>query len=112
MLCDIDKVIEIIYTGIESISNNFIKDVIEVSKKFLPTISCGFNDPRVKINIGDGLTYLKDNIDHFDVIITDSCDNSSKAASPLFGEEYFKAAKESLKEDGYVFNSASTTHKY
>lgn len=53
------------------------------------------------MRIGDGLSYLKQNKNRFDVIITDSCDNSSKAATPLFGEAYFEAAKGALKEDGY-----------
>jgi spermidine synthase len=48
--------------------------VVEVSKKFLPTISCGFNDPRVKIHIRDGLEFMREHKNEFDVIITDSSD--------------------------------------
>lgn len=27
------------------------KDVIEVSKKFLPTLACGYDDPRVSVKV-------------------------------------------------------------
>lgn len=74
--------------------------VIEVSKKYLPKISIGYKDPRVKINIGEGKKFLEQNKNKFDVIITDSCDTSSTAASPLFGPDFFKAAYEALTEDG------------
>lgn len=79
---------------------NIIKMVIEVSKKYLPTISIGYNDPRVKIVVGEGKKFLEENKGKFDVIITDSCDTSSTAASPLFGPEFFKAAYHSLTDDG------------
>lgn len=75
--------------------------VINASKKYLPTISVGFDDPRVKVHIRDGFQFLKEHTNEFDVIITDSSDPDGPA-STLFGKEYFEAAKAALTENGYV----------
>ena len=49
--------------------------VPEVSKKFLPQMSVGFNDPRVQLHICDGIKYVQDAAESsFDVIIVDSSD--------------------------------------
>ena len=52
--------------------------VIDVSKKYLPSMAVGFNSPKLTVNIGDGFEYLKQHKDHFDVIITDSSDPESE----------------------------------
>lgn len=74
--------------------------VINAAKQFLPTISVGFNDSRVKVHIRDGFEFLKEHKNEFDVIITDSSDPDGPA-STLFGKEYFEAAKDALTSDGY-----------
>ena len=43
--------------------------VVEISKKFLPTISNALDDPRAKVVIEDGIKYVKENKNQFDVII-------------------------------------------
>lgn len=48
--------------------------VIELSRKYLPDMAKGYDDPRVQINVGDGLEYMKEHENEFDVIITDSSD--------------------------------------
>jgi len=48
--------------------------VIQVSKKFLPSVSIGFEDPRVEVHIEDGVEFMKRHRNKFDVIITDSSD--------------------------------------
>ena len=48
--------------------------MIEVSKKFLPSLSIGFEDPRVEVHIEDGVEFMKRHRNKFDVIITDSSD--------------------------------------
>lgn len=55
--------------------------VIDVSKKYLPSMAKGFDDPRVNVFIGDGYAYMKSKPGEFDVIIVDSSDpvgNSKK----------------------------------
>lgn len=48
--------------------------MIQVSKKFLPSLSIGFEDPRVEVHIEDGVEFMKRHRNKFDVIITDSSD--------------------------------------
>lgn len=52
--------------------------VVEVSKKFLPFMACGFESPKVHLTIGDGFEFMKNHREEFDVIITDSSDPIGK----------------------------------
>lgn len=79
--------------------------VINASKKFLPGISIGFTDPRVRIHIRDGFEFIKEHKNEFDVIITDSSDPAGPA-STLFGEQYFTYVKEALTENGVLGTQA------
>ena len=51
-----------------------IKDVVKVSKLYLPNMAKGFDSEKLKLHIGDGFEFLKNNKNQFDVIITDSSD--------------------------------------
>jgi len=48
--------------------------VIRVSKQYLPVMAAGFSHPKVRVFVGDGFVFMKENINAFDVIITDSSD--------------------------------------
>jgi len=48
------------------------KDVIEISKKFLPYTACGYDNEKVTVKIMDGNVFMANNPGTFDVIITDS----------------------------------------
>lgn len=73
--------------------------VVEISKKFLPTISCALDDPRVEVLIEDGIRYVKNHKNQFDIILIDSTDPVG-AAVGLFSKDFYKAIYEALKEDG------------
>lgn len=75
--------------------------VVEVSKKFLPAMACGFDNEKLKLTIGDGFEYMKNHKKQFDVIITDSSDPVGPAAS-LFQESYYGLLKEALRDGGIV----------
>lgn len=75
--------------------------VVEVSKKFLPAMACGFDNEKLKLTIGDGFEYMKNHKKQFDVIITDSSDPVGPAAS-LFQESYYGLLKEALRDGGVV----------
>ena len=51
-----------------------VQMVITASKRFLPTLACGFEHPKVTVVVGDGFEYLRTHVDAYDVIITDSSD--------------------------------------
>ncbi|KAI9347360.1 Spermidine/spermine synthase [Obelidium mucronatum] len=75
--------------------------VPRVSKLYLPHMASGFSHPKVKVVIGDGFQYLKDNVGAFDVIITDSSDPVGPA-DVLFGEGFYALMKKSLKDGGII----------
>lgn len=77
------------------------KDVIEVSKKYLPSLAKGYDDKRVKVHIMDGAKFMDENKDSFDVIITDSSDPVGPACV-LFETPFYKAMFASLREGGIV----------
>ena len=76
------------------------KDVIDVSKKYLPFMAKGFDDPRVKVNIMDGAKFMKENQSAFDVI-TDSSDPVGPACV-LFETPFYKAMHGSLRDGGII----------
>jgi len=76
-------------------------DVIDISKKYLPSLAMGFDDPRVTVNIMDGAKFMEANQDSFDVIITDSSDPIGPA-SVLFETPFYNAMHKSLRDGGIV----------
>lgn len=73
--------------------------VVEVSKKFLPEISCELDNPKVKIIITDGIEYVKKVRGEYDVIIVDSPDPVGPAEG-LFKSTFYQDIHDALKEDG------------
>jgi len=87
---------------VESVVQCEIDDrVIEVSKKYLPFMAKGFDDPKMTLHIGDGFEFMKNHPSEFDVIITDSSDPIGPAAS-LFQESYFQLLRKALRPGGIV----------
>jgi len=75
--------------------------VIDVSKKYLPSLAKGYDDPRVTVHIMDGAVFMEQNQDSFDVIITDSSDPIGPA-SVLFETPFFDAMHKSLRDGGII----------
>ena len=77
------------------------EEVIIVSEKYFPTISEKLKDPKVKIFIEDGNTFLEERKNYYDVIIMDSSDPVG-ASEVLFSEEFYKKVKSSLRDKGIM----------
>jgi len=76
--------------------------VIELSKKYLPSISKGaFNDRRTKLFIEDGKKFIKRNVNCFDVIILDLSDPGGPAKD-LISLNFYKNVKRALRKNGIV----------
>ncbi|AEF95255.1 Spermidine synthase [Desulfotomaculum nigrificans CO-1-SRB] len=73
--------------------------VVETAKEFLPEISCGLNDPRVEVLYQDGIKYVQEHQNEFDIIITDSTDPIGPAVG-LFEKGFYESCRDALKEDG------------
>lgn len=76
--------------------------VVEVSKKYLPSISKkAFSDKRTTLLIEDGLKYMKEHENEFDVIMLDLSDPEGPAKK-LISLPFYKDVKKALKKDGVV----------
>ncbi|NJE85133.1 polyamine aminopropyltransferase [Thermococcus sp. CX2] len=81
--------------------------VIEVSRLYLGIDKGAFEDPRAEVMVGDGVEFLRNTNEKFDVIIVDSTDPVGPAKM-LFSEEFFKTAYEKLNKKGlYITQSGS-----
>jgi spermidine synthase len=90
------------HPGVEEIVECEIDEgVITVSKKYLPSLAKGYDDPRVTVRVMDGAKFMDENQDSFDVIITDSSDPIGPA-SVLFETPFYNAMYKSLREGGIV----------
>ncbi|MFD3156184.1 polyamine aminopropyltransferase [Haloimpatiens sp. FM7330] len=83
------------------------KDVVEECKKYLPEISSALDNPRCEVFIGDGIKYVHEHKNEFDIIIIDSTDPFG-AAEGLFGGSFYKEIFECLTEDGIFIAQTET----
>jgi spermidine synthase len=77
------------------------EEVINASKKFLPTISVALDDPRADVKPMDAMVYIKAAKEEFDVAIVDSTDPVEFAAG-LFQSPFYRDIHNALKKDGMV----------
>ncbi len=75
--------------------------VIEACRKFLPQTADAMGDSRLELRIEDGVAYMRDSHEKFDVILIDSTDPSG-AAQPLFGPEFYANVSARLNVGGIV----------
>jgi spermidine synthase len=76
--------------------------VVDMSKEFLPNHSAGaYDDSRLTLVIDDGLNYLKNSNEKFDVIISDSTDPIGPG-EVLFSDTFYAHAKRCLNPGGIL----------
>lgn len=75
--------------------------VIDACKKFLPTISCELDNPKVEIEVVDAIEFIKDKKNEYDIILIDSTDPIGPGEG-LFTEEFYTNIKNSLKDGGIM----------
>ncbi|NJE49910.1 polyamine aminopropyltransferase [Thermococcus sp. 9N3] len=85
--------------------------VVEVSRIYLGIDRGAFDDPRAELIIGDGVKYLKETGERFDVIIVDSTDPVGPAKL-LFSEEFYRSAYEKLNEKGLYITQAGSVYLF
>ncbi|HLW59744.1 MAG TPA: polyamine aminopropyltransferase [bacterium] len=76
--------------------------VVRASRQYLSTI-CGaaFEDPRATLVIGDGIAYVRETPDRFDVVLIDSTDPEG-AATGLFAPEFYAQVANRLTPQGVL----------
>lgn len=75
--------------------------VIDASRKYLPELSGGFDDPRAKVVIRDGIEYVAEVKGAYDVILIDAPDPEG-AAVGLFSTDFYANARDALGDDGVL----------
>ena len=81
--------------------------VVELSRRHLPTTACALDDPRVTIRIGDGVAYLADQQDAFDVILLDLTDPVGQAAR-LFQAPFYRTVHRALRAGGIMVTQSES----
>lgn len=82
--------------------------VIDVSKQYFPEIAMGFDDPRVRVNVGDGVAFLRESPEGlYDVVIVDSSDPIGPAEE-LFKKPFFELVARALRPGGVVCTQAES----
>ncbi len=83
------------------------RDVVEFSKRELPSISSGLSDERVNLIFGNGREFVKDKDSLYDLIIVD-CSDPIGPSKVLYEEEFYRDVLKALKPDGiFVTQSES-----
>lgn len=73
--------------------------VVDVCRQFLPEVASSFDDPRVEVHFTDGVAYLLNKENEYDVILIDSPEPVGQAER-LFGTEFYKGVAAALRKDG------------
>lgn len=75
--------------------------VIETCRKFFPSISCELDNPRVKVHVEDGIEFVKNVKDPYDVVIIDSSEPVGPGIG-LFTKEFYGSVSRALAPDGLM----------
>ncbi len=76
-------------------------EVIKASRQYLPTIGCKLDDPKVNITCTDGIEFVRNKKDCYDIIIVDSTDPVGPAVG-LFNKEFYSNTYNALKDNGIL----------
>lgn len=77
--------------------------VVEVCKKYLPKTACKLDEERVNIVYEDGLKFVRNKENEYDLIIVDSTDPFGPGEG-LFTKEFYGNCYKALSEDGILVN--------
>ena len=79
------------------------REVVEACIKYLPQTACRLGDPRVTICYEDGLRFVRDRRDEYDLILVDSTDPFGPGEG-LFTKEFYGNCYKALSDDGILVN--------
>jgi len=81
--------------------------VVKSCREHLPQTAAALDDPRVEVTIGDGVKFVSETTERYDVVLVDSTDPIGPA-TPLFGEEFYGNVHRILNDDGIVVSQAES----
>lgn len=79
------------------------KLVVDVCREYFPNSTSGLDDPRVNLYFEDGLKFISDKENEYDLIIVDSTDPIGPGEG-LFTGEFYGNCYKSLRKDGILVN--------
>jgi spermidine synthase len=85
------------------------EEVINVSKKFFPSVASGTKDKRVEIKCMDGAEFVKGRKADIDLVIVDSTDIVGFAKS-LFTKKFFRSVRNCLTPNGMFVSLSESLH--
>ncbi|XP_044741031.1 spermidine synthase [Chrysoperla carnea] len=85
--------------------------VVELCKEHMPFMGVGFSSPKLALHIEDGIKYIENHKNEFDVIITDSSDPVGPAVC-LYTDDYFAKLKAALKPKGIICSQGGNAFNY
>ncbi len=98
------------HTYLNSITEVEIDEiVVNAARKYMPFVGCGYDNEKVNLIIGDGIEFVKDKEDAYDIIIIDSTDPFGPAEG-LFSGEFYSNVKRALKDNGLVVAQAENPY--
>ena len=75
--------------------------LVEVCREHFPELACGLLDPRVNVYYQDGLRFLRNKTEEYDLIINDATDPFGHTEG-LFTKEFYGSCFKALKKDGIM----------
>lgn len=81
--------------------------VVEASRKYIPLTAKALSDRRAVVRIEDGVKFVAETKEKFDVVIVDSTEPFGPAKE-LFGPTFYKNVKRILTKDGIVVSQAGS----
>lgn len=79
------------------------KLVVDVCREYLPQTACKLDEPRVHIYYEDGLRFVRNKYNEYDLIIVDSTDPFGPGED-LFTKEFYGNCFKALKTSGIMIN--------
>lgn len=81
--------------------------VVAASRRHIPLTAGALSDPRCEVRIGDGVKFVAESREKFDVIIVDSTEPFGPAKA-LFGAKFYRDCRRILTKDGIIVSQAGS----
>lgn len=75
--------------------------VVQAARDFFPELSCSFGEDKARVIIDDGIKFVKQHQNFFDVVVVDSTEPVGPAVE-LFSPAFYQNVFHALKEDGIL----------
>ncbi|MGX8835431.1 polyamine aminopropyltransferase [Amedibacillus sp. YH-ame6] len=85
------------------------QDVVRISKEYFPSLASSFDDSRVHLYFEDGLRFVRNVENMYDLIIVDSTDPFGPGEG-LFTKEFYGNCFNALKEQGILINQMESPY--